>query len=116
MLRYVRRQVGIKSVYSLHDEYRVGRKLHGAPGLDACAALEVVGRQGHPFAGKEAVQVGVEAFEVESIERLIVVVAILVARGILAVDEIVVERYGGRGDEARHELDGEPLGEGRFAR
>ena len=81
----------------------------------AFAGDEVVARHGKALAGEKALQVVVEESEVDGFERFVVVLAVGVARGLVSVDEIVVERdeHGIQPQDAQ--LDAQTLGRGGLA-
>ena len=81
----------------------------------AAARDEVVARDVDAFAAHQAAEVVVEQVEVDGFERLVVVIAVGVARGLFAVDEIVVERDQHRLQPQYAELDAQPFGRGGLA-
>ena len=108
-------QPRVEPVDPLDDEDRplVERQRGVVP--RAASGDEVVARDIDAFALHQAAQVVVEQFEVDGFERLVVVVAVLVLRGLLAIDEVVVERdqHGAQSEHAQ--VDAQPFGRGGLA-
>ena len=64
----------------LDEEYAAVGELKGLAFVYTSSKFEVVGRELHFLPGKQGVEVGVELMQVESIQRLVVVVAVGFAR------------------------------------
>ena len=76
---------------------------------------EVVARRPHHLAGQEPAHLILEPGQVERLQRLEVPLPLGVARGLLAVHVVVVEREGHRVHPVDLELHREPLDEGGLA-
>ena len=109
-------ELRVQSVDSLDEEHVVAVKAQRAVALYASSEIERVGREVYLLSGEKSTEVGVEQFEVKGVEAFVVVVAGLVEGGMLAVDEIVVERDHLGDDEIGHQLNGETFGGGGLAR
>ena len=109
------REARVQPVDALDDEDRafVERQRRVVP--RAAPRDEVVARDVDALAPDQARQMVVEKLQVDGFERLVVVVAVGVARGLLAVDEVVVERDQ-HGVQSQHaQLDAQPFGRGGLA-
>ena len=100
---------------ALDDEYLVVVQTQSATAHLAPACLEVVARQLHLLAVEQGVHLFVQQVEVQGVQVLKVVVAIGLARRLVAVHEVVVERYGDRLDAVGSKLHGESLAGRRLA-
>ena len=58
---------------------------------------------------------GVEELKVEGIERFVIVIAVLIARGVFTVYEVVVQRDGVRTQAVGHQLHAEAFAESGFS-
>lgn len=96
---------------AFHYEHVVGQQFQPASALLAASRLEVIARQLNLLARKERVELLVEQRDVERVEALVVVVALVVLRRKLTVDEIIVQRNLHRLDAAREQLYGQTLAE-----
>lgn len=96
-------------MYAFDEEDGAGLEAEALAVVLAAAGLEVVGGELDFLSGEDVGEVGVELRQVEGVEAFVVVVAVGVARGVLAVDEVVVERYHLRFEQVGHELYGEAL-------
>ena len=84
--------------------------------LLARAGLEIEGGALDLLAGEEGDELLVEEVDVQGLEALEVVLAVLVAGSAVAVYEVVVQGNGGRVEADDLELDRELLGGGGLAR
>ncbi len=101
---------GIQSVNSFNNQNLVVFKAYCLSTLRVVfACFEIISGQSDCFAGYEAAEVGIEAFDVDGIQRLIVVFAVLINRSAVTVDEIVVKRNQARHNEIRDKLNSQPL-------
>ena len=85
---------GVEGVDAFHEEHVVLFQLHAARGVELAAAfLEVELGNEYLLAGEQVVEVLVQELHVHGPQALEVVVAVLVARGVLTVAEVVVQFY-----------------------
>ena len=80
-------------MYALNEQHLVVCQFFLLARHLSLARLEIIARQLHLLAIDEGVQVIVEQFEVQGIERFVVVFAILVLGCLVAVKEIIIQRY-----------------------
>ena len=84
--------VGGKNFYALDDEDRPLVERQRVVVLHASSRDEVVARDVDALAAHQAPQVVVEQFEVDCLERFVVVFTVFVEGSLFAVDEVVVQR------------------------
>ena len=101
---------------ALEDEDGVVTDLEHVATEDASAGGEVERGQLDLVAAEEALEVAVEVGEVDGVEGLKVVGAVVVAGGVLAVDVVVVEGDAQRVEQVGDELHLEAFAEGGLAR
>jgi len=109
-----RHQARIQAVDALNQQHLVGTQLDHAPPL-ALACDKVVAGQLDLLAGHQRSQLLVEKRQVQCLQHLEVVVALLVARGQLAIYEVVVQLDRDRPHTIGKQLHGQPLRKGRLA-
>jgi len=103
-------------VDTLHHEYSARSELESLPRAFSRAGLEIEGRALDLLAAEEGDELLVEELDVQCLEALEVIFAVLVAGGALALDEVIVQGEGGRLESDDLELDGQLLGRSRLAR
>ena len=108
-------QTRVQSVNPLDDQDRAVVERQRRAVLRAPSRDEVVARDVDAFAGHQPPQVVVEQVEVDGFERLVVVVSVFVERGLLAVDEVVVQGDHHRVQPQHAQLDAQPFGRGGLA-
>ena len=108
-------QLRVETVYSLHDYDRLGAELERLLVPLARAGDEVVARHLDTLAVDKAFEVVVEQLQVYGFERLVIVFAVLILGRMLAVDEVVVERYDHGVEPEYAQLYAQTLREGSLA-
>ena len=111
----MRREFRVQAVDSFDDEHRALFHLQRLFVELPFPGDEVVTRDSYRFAFQQPVQMVVEQFHVDRFEGLEIVIALFVARGFFAFDEVVVERDQHRVHTEDAELDAEPFRESRLA-
>ena len=110
-----RRKAWIQTVNALDDQHRTVVELQRVVVPLALARDEIVTRHGKALAGEQALQMVVEEFQIDGFERFVVVFAVCVQRGLVAVDEVVVERDEHGFQSQNAELNAQTLGRGGLA-
>ena len=100
---------------ALDHQHLIVVQLESATALLAASRLEVVARQFHLLAPEEGVHLLVEQRQVQGVQVFVVVVALLVAGRLVAVDEIIIQRDGYRFDAVDGQLYRQSLAGGRLA-
>ncbi len=106
---YLGDERGVQGVYALDDKHLVGLQTQLLAAHLGLTSHEVVAWQLHLLAFDEVGEVLVEELEVERIERLEVVLAVLILGRRLAVEEVVVEGDANGPHAVGDELHGESL-------
>ena len=94
LLRFgdLRGELRVQGVDALDDENVVGLHAQLLAALLAASRLEVIFRQLYLLATEERVELVVDELEIEGIDALVVIFALVVLGRVLTVDKIVVER------------------------
>ena len=108
-LRHLCRQLGVQGVDALYHQHLVVVQAQTAAAHRRPARGEVVARQLNLLAAQQRVQLLVEQRQVQRVQVLEVVVAAGVARCLVAVHEIVVERDADGLHTAHQQLHAQPL-------
>ena len=101
---------------AFYHEHISGSHAHLLTAWHAATFNEVVLGQLHFLAVEELHELLVEQRQVEGVQRFEVVIAVLVLRSKLAVDEVVVERHGHGAYAVAKELDAQSLARCGLAR
>ena len=91
-----------------HDQDVIGPEPHAVAGKRAAALLEVVFRNLDLFAGQQLVQLQVEEIQIHGVEALEVPFPVLVQRGLVPVDKVVVQFDDLRFQAEHPALEGDP--------
>ena len=108
-------KLGIEAVDAFDEEDGVFVESKGVSAIFTGSELKIIGWHVDGLAGYESAQMVVKEFEVESVERFVVIVASLIFRGEFTVNEVVVKRNHPWLQKVGHQIDGEALGEGSLA-
>ena len=103
------RELRVQGMYAFHHKHFVLAQTEFLAALFALARLEVVLGQFHLFAVEKGIELGVEQRDVEGVKALEVIVALVVERSLVAVEEVVVERDGHRAYAVGEQLYGQPF-------
>ena len=97
-------------MYAFDEQYRAGVQTDCVAAVFALSFGEIVGGQSHFLAVQYGVEIAVERLQVEGVKRLVVVLAVFVARGVHAVYEIIVKRDELRFEQIGYQLYGKSFG------
>ena len=111
----MRGKFGIEGMDTLDDEDVGGVEFQVLATLFALPFLEIILGQFHLLSCEKRVELLIEQRDIEGIETLEVVVALSVSRGVVTVDEIVVERHHHRSAAVAHQLYGQSFAGGSLA-
>ena len=116
LLRQAGGQLGVEAVDALNQQHLAGIEAHGLTLVDSPTQLEAVGWQVHLLATEQSGEVRLQPLKVQGVQALVVQLPVGVARGALAVHEVIVEGNHLGGEHIGHELDAQALGRGGLAR
>ena len=105
------RYFGVQGVNALDYEYRVAVEFYRVAIVSAASGSEVEGRYFYSFALQYSAEVVSEELEVESVERFVVGLALVVNGSVFSIDEIIIHRKRKRFYSRSHQLYCQPFGE-----
>ena len=98
------RYFGVQGVNALDYEYRVAIEFYRVAVVSAASGSEVEGRYFYSFALQYSAEVVSEELEVESVERFVVGLALVVDGSVFSIDEIIIHRKRKRFYSRSHQL------------
>ena len=102
---------GVKGVDAFDDHYVMGQQLEVLAAGHTLSGDEVVARQLHLLALEQLLQLLGQEGQVEGLDSLVVIVALLISRCLCTRHEIIIQRNGHRLISAGHQLHTESLAE-----